>query len=61
VEGNGCGFFEGYILEFDRIEYYKRFLDIWLSNQESNPRFPRDRVAIAFNSPAAFEQICLPF
>jgi hypothetical protein len=53
VEGNRCGFFEGYILEFERIEYYKRSLDIWLSSQESNPEFPRDRVVIAFNLPAA--------
>jgi hypothetical protein len=26
VEGNRFGFFEGYILEFERIEYYKRSL-----------------------------------
>jgi hypothetical protein len=56
-----CSFFEGYVLEFERIEYYKRSLVIWLSNQESNPRFPRDRAVIAFNSPAAFRRICLPF
>jgi len=54
VEGNRCGFFEGYILEFERIDYNKRSLDIWLSNRESNPGFPRDRAVIPFNSPAAY-------
>jgi hypothetical protein len=61
VEGNRCGVFEGYVLEFERNEYYKRSMDIWLSSQESNPRFPRDGAVIAFNLPAASRQICLPF